>query len=98
MHVEANLQKTSAPRATSGSDQQLSALLASITGCILPLATPPSLKRLMPAGVVEGGGWGGGACENCYQTCARHIHVTTEAGVSTIKHLNVAIKYGNISL
>lgn len=71
--VKANLQKTPAPRATSGSDQPCSALLASITGCKLPLATPPGLKRLTPAGLVEGGGIGGRWVVGV-KTVSRHVH------------------------
>lgn len=43
--VEANPQKTPAPRATSGSDQQPSALLASITGCRNSLQQPLLVSR-----------------------------------------------------
>lgn len=57
--VEANLQETSAPRATSGSDHQLSALLGSIRGWILLPAPPPSPKSLMPEGSASTGEWGG---------------------------------------
>lgn len=83
VHVEANLQETSAaPRATSGSDHQRSALLGSIRGCILPPAPTPSLRRWMPEGsaalvkTVQHSV----TFQEKSQTCTQHIHVTTKAG------------------
>lgn len=72
VHVKANLQETSAPRATSGSDHHLSVLLGSIRGWILPPPTAPSPQRAMPegsAGKRKGGGGGGWACENSVTQC-----------------------------
>lgn len=94
VHVEANLQETSAPRATSGSDHQISALLGSIRGWILPPAPPPSLERLMPEGSAgeRSGRWvgSGGACENCSLTCIHHIHhvITKAAVVRAVRAMN----------
>lgn len=69
VHIQANLQKTSTPRATSGSDHQLSVWLGSIRGWILPSATPPTPQRLVPEGFAAEREGGRGACENSWTQC-----------------------------